>query len=397
MSISKRKSSQNRLFLILTTVCAGLFIRCSENSPTAPDISVGSYTASSTMTTFYKTFGSAYTNEKGESVQQTRDGGYIITGCDERDVYLIKTDMLGVETWSKKIGGEHRDCGKFVQQTRDGGYIITGLMNQKTVNGYNYDLYLIKTNSSGNVTWTKTFGGDINDSGSSVQQTNDGGYIITGSTESFGAGGSDIYLIKTNALGKATWTKTFGGAGDDYGISVQQTSDGGYVVVGNSVNYSTNNSLLIIKTNAKGRMIWEKTFDNSYYKYDGSVQQTHDGGYIVSGGNKLIKLNASGVAIWERTLIGISESLQQTRDRGYIISGYVSSSFDPAYRDLYLTKTDASGLIIWTKKFCPAQNGHGRSVQQTNDGGYIVAGDAFTNGIASNIVLIKTDDLGNIN
>jgi predicted secreted protein len=141
--------------------------------------------------------------------------------------------------WTKTFGRSGYDDGRSVQQTSDGGYIIAGSTHSYGAGGS--DLWLIKTDSSGNETWDKTFGGSSYDWGNSVQQTADGGYIITGHTASYGAGGYDLWLIKTDSSGNKTWDKTLGGSRDDCGYSVQQTSDGGYIIAGGTYSYGAGN------------------------------------------------------------------------------------------------------------------------------------------------------------
>jgi hypothetical protein len=152
--------------------------------------------------------------------------------------FLYPTDSIAQYSFERTYGGFHYDVGHSVQQTSDGGYIITGIKDANNIHSPSTgNIYLIKTNASGDTLWTKTFGGSAADWGYSVQQTLDGGYIITGHTESFGAGLRDVYLIKTDALGNAIWTRTYGGSNGDEGNSVQQTSDGGYIITGHTESF----------------------------------------------------------------------------------------------------------------------------------------------------------------
>jgi hypothetical protein len=169
------------------------------------------------------------------------------------EVYLIKTDAAGDTIWTKTYGGVDGNEGKSVQQTSDGGYIITGSTVSSSV--LTSDVYLIKADASGNVQWNRTFGGLDRDCGYCVRQTKDGGYIITGSTESTDSDDYDAYLIKTDASGAAQWTRTFGGPQRDCGNSVQQTRDGGYVVVGFTHSIGAGNQdVYFIKTDANGEV-----------------------------------------------------------------------------------------------------------------------------------------------
>jgi len=309
-----------------------------------------------------KTFGG--TNyDYGYSVRQTSDGGYIIAGkasllgTDSVDfIYLIKTDVNGDSIWARIYIGAYIYAQYFVvQQTSDGGYIIAGT----TGSGANTDVYLVKTYANGDTVWTRTFGGINDDYGYSVQQTIDGGYIIAGTTETFGSGTYDVYLIKTNSDGDATWTKSFGGANWDIGYSVQQTTDGGYIIAGVTASFGAGlYDFYLIKTDANGNSIWTKTYGSNNDDYGKSVQQTIDGGYIIAGHTYslatndidvyLIKADANGNQVWTKTFGGTewdgANSIQQTSDGGYIIVG-TTESFGAGNEDIYLIKTDANGNV----------------------------------------------------
>tara|TARA_B100001250_G_scaffold267756_1_gene230985 strand:- start:6 stop:812 length:807 start_codon:yes stop_codon:yes gene_type:complete len=229
-----------------------------------------------------KTFG-GIGNDEGYSVQQNTDGGYIVCGRTESfgngwsDVWLIKTDVNGDTLWTNTFGGTSTDEGYSVQQTNDGGYIICG-WTESSGNG-NKDVYLVKTDDNGDSLWTKTFGGTGNDEGYSVQQTNDGGYIICGYTESFGNGGYDVWLIKTDGNGIEQWNQLFGGTGYDVGYSVQQTIDGGYIIAGRKEHSKESSKdpgydLYLIKTDGDGNVT--STFNIPTPNTNRKLQKTVD-------------------------------------------------------------------------------------------------------------------------
>ena len=205
------------------------------------------------------------------------------------DIYLIKTDADGNVVWKKIFGGMNMDMAFSGQQTSDGGFIVGGVSASLSGNGVE-DAYLLKIDKDGNKMWEKTFGKkDRTEKGSSVQQTSDGGYIIVGQTVWGGAQWeteSDVYLIKTDANGNEVWEKEFGGDLTDIGYSVEQTSDGGYIISGFTGSFEDLGATYLIKTDANGNKVWEKTFEGiSGLSIKNSVQQTTDGGYIIAAGN----------------------------------------------------------------------------------------------------------------
>jgi hypothetical protein len=344
-------------------------------------------------------------SEIGLSVQQTTDGGYIVAGRTSSfgpypssdNVYLIKTNAQGDTLWTRAYGGPSYDAGFSVQQTTDGGYIIAG--ETFSLGAEPWDVYLIKTDASGDTLWTRTYGGPAYDQGLSVQQTTDGGYIVAGRTQSFGAGGADAYLIRTDAAGDTLWTRTYGGPNSDVGNSVQQTTDGGYIVVGDIQPTDTGYSdLYLTKTDAQGDTLWTRTYGGVRDDQGYSVQQTIDGGYIIAGTTRsfgrdrrawLLKTNASGDTVWTRTYVGGFDDARQTTDGGYIAAG--STPLGPGNGEVYLVRTDSSGDTLWTRTYGRKYEEYATSVQQTADGAYIMAG--FTSfGVEPNdVYLIKTN------
>ncbi len=352
--------------------------------------------------TWMRTYGGPLGNF-GYSVQQTADGGYIVTGYtyisgNNTQVYLIKTDSLGDTLWTKTYGGDAHDRGMCVQQTTDGGYIITGYTNSF---GDSFQIYLIKTDSFGDTLWTKVYGDSSTDYGYSVQQTLDGGFIIA-AARVFGWGFDPVYLIKTDSQGNVHWSKTYGDTIEAIaGRSVQQTNDGGYIIGG-----GCNDHMLLIKTDSLGECQWFKMYRASGWYIDGySVQQVNNG-YILAGCSYpyiyLVRTDSLGDTLWTRTFSRLGDtwgvmcySIDQTTDGGYILCGY---HYYEDLRKTLLVRTDSLGDTLWTKIYAlPGQQSYskGYSVQQTSDGGYIVTG-YISSSEGWKVYLIKTDQDGNV-
>jgi len=307
-----------------------------------------------------------------------------------------KPDML----WTKTFGGNYNDWGNYVQQTNDGGYIIVGTTSSYSA-GYR-DVWLIKTDTNGNKLWDKTYGGSANDAGLSVQQTLDGGYIIGGAKDCSFPSYSKTFLIKTDSKGDTIWTKTFEKFGSSVGYSVKQTIDNGYILVG-----PTSTDIGLIKTDNNGDTLWTKVFGRSRIDEAYSVQQTADGGYVIIGSTHsystwgsdiwLIKTDVNGDSLWTK-VIGSSSYTEDgrsgnlTSDGGYIIAGHTNINSNV---NVLLLKTDSKGDLQWTKDYGGYHSEMGYSVQQTSDDGYIIVGNTYSYGAArSNVWIIKTNTVG---
>ena len=327
--------------------------------------------------------------------------------------FNIPTLAQALDTlWTKAFGGINAEYAYSIQQTSDGGYIIVG--RTASFGAGSIDLWLLRTDGFGDTLWTKTFGGSGDDWGRSVQQTSDGGYIITGWTGTFGLGYYDAWLIKTDPLGDSLWTKLFGGNGNDYGYYIQQSlvipGDEGFIVGGETTSSGAGlTDAWLIKTDLQGNTNWIKTYGGSSNDHLYCVEQTSDGGYISTGWTSsfstayedvyLIRTNASGDTLWTKIYGGsesdVGRSVKQTTDGGYIIAGW-TRSFGVASNDVYLIKTDNNGDTLWTKTYGGIYNEEGHSVLQTLDGGYIIAGFIQTDPGNIDVWLLRTDASGDI-
>jgi len=266
-----------------------------------------------------------------------------------------------------------------------------------------------KTND-GNETWMKTFGGWKRDAGASVEKTLDGGYIIIGRTASYGAGGYDIWLIKTDSQGEKIWDKTYGGKYSDWSYSGKQTNDRGFIITGTrgySPNEDSNSGdIWLIKTDEEGNQIWNKTFDYGIVECGMKVIQTSDDGFLVlaTAFNAtsspdlytcvyLIKTDENGDMMWDKKFEGNSitwGSIVETPDHHYV--GVGSSHWD-----VWVFKTDTSGELVWDKTYGGSQTDLGSSLIVTNDGKYLVVAHTASFGAGgSDIWLLKLSDSGEI-
>ena len=352
------------------------------------------------QTSFHRLYQTIGADGVGFSGQQTNDGGYIFVGnnnSNQEDIYLVKTNANGDPVWTKTFPNSFPDLAYAVKQTFDGGFIITG-------EAYSFglgssDFYLIKTDFLGNTQWIKAYGSNDGENGLALQQTSDMGYIIAGFT--LGFGGYRVFVVKTDSNGDTLWTKGYGGGNYSIAYSVQQTSDGGFIITG-ATDSSGSRDVYLIKTDNIGNIMWAKSYGGPADDYGKAVKQTSDGGYIVTGyytdnistdeSVYLIKTDANGDTLWTKTFGGASfdegNSVQQTDDGGYIISGHTYSFGSPS-GSTYLIKTDNNGSVEWSNKYYFGVEIN-NSLEITSDKGFIIVGS-----VTNYAYLIKTDSMGN--
>ena len=309
--------------------------------------------------------------EKVFSIVETNDRGFIVAGRfggtaffeGGFDILILKLSSDGNKEWARSYRGSDSDHAHSIQQTNDGGYILTGYFGDRDQQGntiqFEYDVWVLKLFSNGDKEWCKTYKGNMYDFAYSIQQTNDGGYIVAGKTESFGAGLNDILILKLNLSGDVEWQKTYGGSLEEEAYFIRQTIDGGYIVAGFSNSYGAGSfDFCVLKLTVDGTIEWQKLYGGIKSDKAYSIQQTIDGGYIVVGetysfgaGNEdvwILKLNILGEIEWQKTYGGSladkAHSIQQTSDGGYIVAG-PTSSYGSGKQDLLILKLFSNGYI----------------------------------------------------
>jgi len=288
-------------------------------------------------------------------------------------VLLFTVDGLGQNTWVKTFGGSQFEEGWSITSTTDGGYVLTGYTksNDGDFNGMSKgsgDIFIMKLNSSGDTVWKKTYGGSGEEVGKSITTTTDGGFVLTGETTSndgdftgMNKGSGDIFIMKLNSNGDIVWKKTFGGSVDEWGNSITTTNDGGFVLTG-------------------------LTSSN-----DGDFSGMNKGGSgIFNYDIFIMKLNSSGETVWKKIFGGSNNeeegrSITTTTDGGYVLTGYTKSNdgdfsgMNKGYYDIFVMKLNSSGNTVWKKTFGGRDGDVGFSITTTTDGGFVLTGVTTSN------------------
>lgn len=341
-------------------------------------------------------------NDYGRGVLECADKGFIAVGSTNSfgnggfDVYILKTDSLGYPVWTKTYGGAQDDYGYAICPAKDSGYIIVGATS--SFGQGMSDIFVIKINEDGDSIWIRTYGDSMDEIGYSITEANDNNYVITGITSSSGAGGVDIYTIKIDSQGELIWSKTYGGNLDDLGFCVDATNDGGCIIAGTTFSFGNGSGdVYLVKTDSLGGIEWTRIYGTNNDEKGLCVQQTADSGYIVCGSAYVILLNYewcllrynhNGSLVWDNFQGSLNDdfaySVQEIFQKNYIIGGNFSY-------EMYVVRTDTEGLNVWMLIYGGAGTDCAFSVKQTADSGYIIAGITDSYGAGGyDLYLVKT-------
>jgi hypothetical protein len=365
-----------------------------------------------------RTFGSTF-DDYGNAFEPTLDGGYILigetegatgpvdhVGLEPGNVVMLKTNAYGHTMWTRNFGDEIEDSARAIGETFDGGYFFSG-WNESFGNAG--DFWLVKTDEYGHRLWSRTFDEGFNDYANSAIQTSDGGFVMVGNTRNgnnFVPMDYDVLIVKTDQDGAHIWSKRYGFTLNDSAWSVQETPDGGLIITGSTQAVGAGGILLVIRTDEYGNLRWSRTFGGEGNAWGRCVMLTSDGGYIVTGGTSrassddtdvlLLKLDSSGRQLWMKTYGGAMRDagnyVHETSDGGFIVTGTTRSYNDEANEDIYLLKTDANGNRIWSKTYGGLRLEQSMCVHEVEDGQFVLVGHTESFGAGGmDMFLMKID------
>jgi hypothetical protein len=357
---------------------------------------------------FQKVYPTTY-DKTSRDILPTSDGGYIIAGSTNTstvtdcDVYVMKTDASGNLVWNKQFGGNKPDYAYSMVETTDGNYFITGF--SQSFGGGDYDIYVIKIDPSGNLIWQKTYGSWGNEEAREIIKTSDNNYMLVGYTTS-STTSQDAYLMKIDLAGTMLWTKYYGGSNKEFGNSVKQCSDGGYIMTGQTFSWGQNGDTYLVRTNSTGDTLWTRMFGSPLADEGVCVVTNNDDSFafVVRDSSsadvdvRVIKTDANGTMLWNK-LYGSSQkdtpkSICTTSDGGYFI-GAISRSFGWINPDMWLLKLNSSGDTLWSKHFGSSDHEHCHKAKEW-DNGYIAVGHSRSYGPGQKVMFVKMNNNGDL-
>lgn len=367
---------------------------------------------SEAQTYFQKAYKSSPFEQEAQDVLPMADGGYLLAGytsnakINDCDVYIMKTDAVGNLLWTKTYGGDKPDFPYHMLAINDSSYFLIGY--SQSHGGGDYDFLLMKIDSAGNLLWTKTYGGYGNDIGREIIATSDGNYVMVGSSNSPGLADQNANLIKIDSDGTVIWSKFYGDTLNDYGNCVRQTSDGGFIMVGQTFSFnSPGGDAYLVKMDANGDTTWTKRFGGAYSDEGYWITANPDGSYVFlvrdssSAGKdidiRIIKTDSTGNEIWNKVYGGnlkdTPKMIQSTSDGGYIV-GAISRSFGWINPDMWILKLNSLGDTTWTRHYGGSQNEHCYAIREMPDGSYIACGKTSSYGPDFDAIFLKLNPNG---
>ncbi|MDD1657170.1 MAG: PEGA domain-containing protein [Methanomicrobiales archaeon] len=348
------------------------------------------------------TYGGAM-SDLGASVRETGDGGFIVAGSTSSfgrgdfDVYLLRVGPTGILLWEQHLGTPADEFGADVRETGDGGFIVTG-WSWSPANST--DVYLIRTDEAGKMLWERTYGGPGSDYGHAVLPLEDRGYAIAGSTASFGPS-VDMYLIRTGEDGTRLWEKAFGGQGDDAGFSLISMDDSGFVIAGSTGSFGSSSDVFLVRTAPDGAELWEQHYGGQGIQEGRSVARAEDGGFLIAGGTDpalaglwdayLVRIDSQGRLQWEQAIGGSGSeygtAVAMTDGDGYYLAGRTSSTGPST--DVSLVRGSSLGNPLWERTFGGARYDAASALQRTSDRGVVIAGTTDSFGRGDEVYLIR--------
>jgi hypothetical protein len=361
--------------------------------------------------TFEKVYMLGY-HQSAKEVLPTSDGGYLIaamtrtTIAGDSDLFIVKTNSMGDIMWTKQYGGNMPEYPNGMLALDDGGFFILGYTRSYGA-GHN-DSWLVKINASGDMEWSKTFGGPGDDEAKEIIKASDGNYVFVGRTNYSGGNNYDGLLTKIDASGNEMWTKYYGGSNYENTRCVKQCSDGGFILIGQTMSSGAGGSdIYLVRTNSNGDVVWTKTYGGPLEDDGNWILANSDGTFTLTAETtsygsgdfdvQAMKVTSDGSVIWNKFYGGdkkdVSKTIRYTNDGGYII-GAISRSFGWINPEMWLVKIDGDGNTQWTKEYGLWYHDHCHSAMQVADGGYISVGHQVDVNDVAHIYLVKTNSAG---
>jgi hypothetical protein len=348
----------------------------------------------------------------------TPDGGYLLVGSNHyshnntnfEDLVILKADQDGEVMWEKTMGGDRFDRANRIIATPDGNGLILG--ETRSFGAGDRDLYLVKLDLQGNALWSQTFGGEGEEMAFDILLTADGGMLLTGLTRSLGAGGSDIYLVRTDSQGQTVWSQVYGSQLDEEGYATLELADGGYLVLGALLHagwdyLSMDPDILLTRVDEQGNELWSRVLEESGVQSAFQMVSLGENEFLIAGlqsdsgspsdTNPLLRrIDAEGNVIWdwvpanENTFDYASDVL--VNEAGYLVTGLWSQS---AEGGVLWMEVDGKGQNLWQKVLAKEPGDRaGLRILQAADGGYLIIGNIKKAGQEWYSLLIKTDEKG---